>query len=173
MVNIAMNRAVHLARRDALYRCCIELLEGRHAEASIVKRRSRIEGILKHLSEARHEAICALRGNRGWRSEKIFVKYLELIYDAAQAAQVMIQHEALLKADKSFLKRLLGMGTAKLTQFEDRHRSMEREILDGITVLVMYASSTYSELKKANLNSLSPSDKARYRVAYSAVHPVE
>jgi len=173
MVNIAMNRAVHLARRDAHYRRCIELLEARRSEASIVKRRGRIEEILKRLSEARYEAICAMRGNRSWRTEKIFVKYLDLIYDAAQAAQVMIQHEALLRADKSFLKRLLGVGMARLTQFEDRHRSMEGEILDGIVVLVMYASSTYSELKKANIDSLSPNDKARYRVAYSAVHPGE
>ena len=173
MVDIAMNRAVHLARRDAHYRCCIELLEARCAEASIMKRRGRIEEILRCLSEARYEAICAMRGNRSRRTEKIFVKYLDLIYDAAQAAQVMIQHEALIRADKSFLKRLLGVGTARLAQFEDRYRSMEGEILDGIAVLVMYASSTYSELKKANIDLLSPNDKARYRVAYSAVHPGE
>ncbi len=173
MVNFAINRAVHLARRDAHYRCCIELLEGRQAEASALKRRSRIEGILKHLSEARHEAICALRGSKGCRSEKLFVKYLDLICSAARANHVMIQHEALLKADRSFLKQLLGMEAAKLTQFEDRHRSIEMEILGGITVLVMYASSIYSGLKKENLSSLSPTEKARYRVAYRAIHPVE
>ena len=173
MVDISMNRAVHLARRDAHYRMSMELLEARHQEAPIAKRRGRIEGILKHLSEARYEAICAVRGNRGRYSERIFVKFLDLIYDAAQAAQVMIQYEALLRADKSFLKRLLGMGTAKLTQFENRHRGMESEILEGIAVLVMYASSAYGELKKANIRSLSPSDKARYRLAYGALHPVD
>ncbi|MEJ2746150.1 MAG: hypothetical protein P8123_10780, partial [bacterium] len=102
MVNISMNRAVHLARRDAHYRISMELLEGRRQEAHISKRRNRIEGILRHLSEARYEAICAVRGNKGRYSERIFVKFLDLIYDAAQAAQVMIQYEALLRADKSF-----------------------------------------------------------------------
>jgi hypothetical protein len=50
---------------------------------------------------------------------------------------------------------------------------MESEILDGIALLVMYASSAYGDLKKANLRSLSSSDRVRYRLAYSALHPLD
>ena len=173
MVNISMNRAVHIARRDAHYRCCIRLLEQRFEESPLVKRRKRLEGILHHLEEAIREATCALRGTRGWRDEKIFLKYLHLAYDGVKAALVMLEHEALLKEDKSFLKRLLGGGTAMLATFEDRSRSMEREILDHVAQLVLYASSTYSELKKANHDSLSNADQGRYLIAYDAVMPEE
>ncbi len=171
MVNISMNRAVHLARRDAHYRCFIHLLEQRFEQATLVKRRRRMEEILHHLSEASREATCALRGARGWRDERLFVKYLALAYDGVKAALVMLEHEALLREDKSFLKRLLGGGAAILAAFEERSRSMEREILDHVAQLVLYASSTYSELKEANHASLSPADHGRYRVAYEAAMP--
>lgn len=171
MVNISMNRAVHIARRDAHYRCCIRFLEQRFEETPLLKRRKRLEGILHHLEEANREATCALRGDRGWRDEKIFLKYLLLIYDGVKAALVMLEHESLLKEDKSFLKRLLGGGTAMLATFEERSRSMEREILDHVAELVLYASPTYSELKKANHDSLSNADQERYRIAYEAVLP--
>jgi len=171
MVNIAMNRAVHLARRDAHYRCYIELLEKRFEEASLAKRRERIAKMLSHLEEARHEAICALRGTSGWRAEKMFVKYLNLICDAALAAQVMIHHEALLREDKSFLKKFLRGGMEKILQFEERSRSMAGEIIDTMAQLVLYAGSIYSELKAANLESLSPNDRVRYRIAHDVVAP--
>jgi hypothetical protein len=168
-----MNRTVHLARRDAHYRCCIRLLEQRFEETPLLKRRRRLEGILHHLGEASREATCALRGNRGWRDEKIFLKYLILVFDGVKAALVMLEHEALLREDKSFLKRLLGGGTALLATFEERSRCMEREILDHVSQLVLYASPTYSELKKANHDSLSAADQERYRIAYEAVLPEE
>lgn len=171
MVNISMNRAVHLARRDAHYRCFISLLEQRFEESPLPKRRRRMEGILHHLAEASREATCALRGHRGWRDEKIFLKYLVLVYDGVKAALVMLEHESLLREDKSFLKRLLGGGTAILAAFEERSRSMEGEILDHVAQLVLYASSTYSELKKVNHDSLPPADQVRYRIAYDAVIP--
>jgi len=171
MVLISMNRAVHLALRDAHYRRCVEELERSFGESSIVKRRERIERILGHLAEARHEAECALRGHRGWRAERMFVKFLTLIYDAAKAAQVMILHEGLLREDKSFLKKLLGSGASQLVQFEERNRSMEGEILERVAKLVLHASPTYSDLKKANMESLSPQDQSRYRIAYDAVIP--
>lgn len=171
MVNIAMNRAVHLARRDAHYRCCIQLLEQRFEESPLAKRRKRLEGILHHLAEATLEATCALRGNRGWRDEKIFLKYLHLVCDGVKAALVMLEHEALLREDKSFLKRLLGGGAAMLATFEERSRSMEVEILDHVGQLVLYASPTYSALKNANHDSLSATDQERYRIAYTAVLP--
>mgnify|MGYP007001844075 CR=1 FL=1 len=104
MVNISMNRAVHLARRDAHYRCFILLLEQRFEQATLVKRRRRMEEILHHLSEASREATCALRGARGWRDERLFVKYLALAYDGVKAALVMLEHEALLREDKRFFK---------------------------------------------------------------------
>jgi len=171
MVDISMNRAVHLARRDAHYRLCIELLEKRHVKASVSKRGERIERIMSHLNEAREEAIYALRGYQGWRTEKMFVKFLHLICDAAKAAQVMVQYESLLKEDKSFLKRFLGEGIAKLVQFEERSRSMEAEILDKMAELMLFASSTYSELKAENIRSLSDRDKERYEIAYAALIP--
>lgn len=171
MVDIAMNRAVHLARRDAHYRCYLENLEKRFHESSLEKRKGRIEKMLHHLAEACYEGTCALRGTRGWRAEKMFVKYLNLIYDAARAAQVMVQHEALLKEDKSFLKKFLRGGAAKIVQFEERSRSMAEEIIDTMAELVLYASSTYSELKKANIESLTPNDRVRYRIAHDAVVP--
>lgn len=171
MVDISMNRAVHLARRDAHYRLCMDLLERRFEEASVARRRERIERIMGHVGEARDEAIYALRGHAGWRAEKMFVKFLHLMYDAAKAAQVMVQYEALLKEDKSFLKRFLGGGIAKLVQFEERSRSMEAEILDKMAELILYAGSTYSELKAANIESLSGDDKARYHIAYGALIP--
>jgi hypothetical protein len=171
MVNILMNRAVHLARRDAHYRCYIELLEKRFEEASLAKRKERIAVMLRHLDEARQEAMYALRGTSGWRSEKMFVKYLNLICDAALAAQVMVYHEALLREDKSFLKKFLRGGMEKIMQFEERSRSMAGEIIDTMAQLVLYASSTYSELKIANMESLSPNDRVRYRIAHDAVAP--
>jgi len=171
MVDIAMNRAVHLARRDAHYRRCMEYLEKRFEETSLARRRERIDMILFHVGEARDEATYALRGEGSWRVERLFVKLLDLIYDAAKAAQVMVQCEALLKEDRSFLKRFLGAGAAKLAQFEERSRSMEAEILDTIAELILYASPTYSELKRMNTDSLSDGDKARYHIAYDAVVP--
>ncbi|MCX6357622.1 MAG: hypothetical protein NT045_07105 [Candidatus Aureabacteria bacterium] len=171
MVDILMNRAVHVARRDAHYRCSLELLEGRFGDASLAKRRDRVARMLAHLEEASYEATCALRGTRGWRAEKMFLKYLHLICDAARAAQVMVQHEALLKEDKGFLKQFLRGGEAKIAQFEERARSMAGEIIEAVAELVLYASATYSDLKKANLDSLSPNDKTRYRIAHDAVIP--
>ncbi|HOE28001.1 MAG: hypothetical protein IT574_09150 [Candidatus Aureabacteria bacterium] len=171
MVNIAINRAVHLARRDAHYRCCIRLLEQRFEETPLVKRRRRLEGILHHIAEAIREATCALRGSRGWRDERIFLKYLLLVCDGVRAALVMLEHEALLREEKGFLKRLLGGGAAILVTFEERSRSMEQEILDHVAQLVLYASSTYSALKKANHDSLRGADRERYRIAYEAVLP--
>jgi len=171
MVNIGMNRAVHLARRDAHYRRYIELLEKRFEEASLAKRREKIEKMLGHLREACYEATCALRGTDGWRAEKMFVKYLNLIYDSAFSAQVMVQHEALLREDKSFLKKFLRGGGEKIAQFEQRSGDMEREIIDTMAQLVLYASYTYSELKNANLESLTPGEKARYHIAHNAVAP--
>ncbi|MDD5557582.1 MAG: hypothetical protein PHN82_10105 [bacterium] len=171
MVNVAMNRAVHLAQRDAHYRLCIELLERRHEESSIARRRERIERVLRHIGEARTEAVFALRGRRGTRAEHLFVKFLDLIHDAAKAAQVMAHHEALLKEDKSFLKRFLGTGIVRLAQFEERSRGMEGELLDKLAELILYASAAYSDLKRSNIDLLDPPERARYQIAYAALIP--
>lgn len=172
MVNITINRAVHLARRDAHYRLCVRLLRESWEIASVVRRRKRIHKILNHTQEAYSEALYALRGYKKSRAEKHFVKYLDLMYDAAKAAGVMVQHEALIKEDKSFLNQFLGTGAEMLGQFEEfekRHGRMVREILRGMSEIASLARTPYRRLHRANIELLSHNDHLRYRSAYKAV----
>jgi hypothetical protein len=168
MVEIAVNRPVHLARRDAHYRQCVELLRGCSEIASVARRRVRIRRILDHVQEAYQEAIYALRGYKGSRAEKQFVRYLDLTYDAAKAAQVMVQHEALLKEDKSFMPQFLGASTAKLVGFEVAHRGMVGKILNVMNEIASLASDTFQKLRKNNMEALSPNESKRYQNAYRA-----
>ena len=168
MVNVAMNRPVHLARRDAHYYSYLQIMKKVSHKGPLEKRRDKIEGILRHLKEAYQEARYAVRGFKAHATEEQFIKYLDLLYDAAKAAAAMVQHETLLEEDKSFLNCFLGVETEKIMQSERCFERMGRDIINGMDEIVSLAGTAYNRLRRANMNWLSPDDRERYQSAYQA-----
>ena len=168
MVNIAMNRAVHLARRDAHYRRFQIRMRDCAGLTSLARRHARIQMVLYHITEAHREAVYAMRGFRKARLERQFVRFLDLMRDAAQAAAVMVQHEGLIKEDRSFLNQFLETKTEIVGRFEEHHRKMLEESLGGIGDMVAAAEKSYRKLRRRNLEALSPDEHRRYKTAYDA-----
>jgi hypothetical protein len=169
MVDIAMNRAVHLAQRDAHYKLYMSLLKKCIEISSVKRRRCRIQTLLNHIKEAYFEGLYAMRGCRVSRTEKYFNRYLELVYDAAKAAEVMVEHEVLLREDKSFLPRFLKVDDGGLARFEERHRAMVKELLQGMADMARRATPVCRKLVESNFGALKSSDLRRYKTAYQAV----
>src|SRR2546425_678421 len=106
MRELALNRPVHLAGRDAYYEGAVKLLQGDLMNYPVGDRLEKCRHITYLLQLAHEHAAFALRGLDSSREEKLFVQFLELLLDSAQALQVMTKHENLLVSDRELLREL-------------------------------------------------------------------
>lgn len=166
MVDISINRAVHLARRDKLYMRARRQLRSQFSGQSLSKRGKSLEKLLYLLEQAKAEAESALRGMSRDSSEGNMFKFLELLCDAADAACAMVRHEALLEHDKNFLKAFMGKEAAGVMKTEIGYRRSADEIVKGMQSMVAAVDEAYTNLRKAERKSISKEERERYRRAY-------
>lgn len=162
MVQVTMNRAVHLARRDKHYEKALGLIAGNVNDEPLSQRVWRVENLIQNLETAYHEAFYALRGYEGDVDEQNFLKVLELVLDSAWAAQAMVRHENLLEEDKSFLNQFLGESIDKITQAERTYKERAQDILLGIQELTLTAKPAFDKVRQKNIQSLTDEERARY-----------
>lgn len=162
MTNVAMNRPVHLARRDAFYQKALELLKGETFSEPLSERVWRVEKLIYNLKSAFKEARYAQRGVRCDKNEVNFLKVLELVLDSARAVQAMVDHENLLEEDKSFLHEFLGESIAKINKDENTYRTRAKDILKGIQELTQMAEAAFDKVRSENIKKLSEEDRSRY-----------
>lgn len=162
MVNVTMNRAVHLARRDKHYEKALQLLSDDFSAEPLSQRVWRVDNLIANLETAYQEGYFAVRGIDLDLDEQNFLKVLELVMDSAWAAQAMVQHENLLEEDKSFLNQFLGESLDKITQSEKSYKERAQNILVGIRDLTRSAQRAFEKVREKNLKSLTEDERARY-----------
>lgn len=162
MVNVTMNRAVHLARRDKHYEKALNLLSADFDKEPLSQRVWRVENLIQNLESASQEAFYALRGAEADNEEQYFLKVLELVLDTAWAVQAMVRHENLLEEEKSFLNQFLGESLDKIMQAERTYKDMGKDILVSIRELTLSAQKAFEKVREKNMKGLNAEERARY-----------
>lgn len=162
MVNVTMNRVVHLARRDKHYEKALSLLSTDFDKEPLSQRVWRVENLIQNLEAASQEAFYALRGTEAEQDEQNFLKVLELVLDTAWAVQAMVRHENLLEEDKSFLNQFLGESLDKIMQAERTYKDMGKDILISIRELTQSAQKAFEKVREKNMKGLNAEERARY-----------
>lgn len=166
MVDISINRPVHLARRDKLYMRARRQLRVQFSGQSLEKRGGNLDMLIYLLEQAKGEAESALRGKSksvpGWN----MFKFLELLCDSAEAACAMVRHEALIVQDRSFLKAFMGKEAQGIMRTEIGYRKSADEIVQGMRSMVAAVDEAYHKLRLIERETCSSEGRERYRRAY-------
>jgi len=169
MRELALNRPVHLAGRDAFYECALRSLQGDLMNYPVEDRLEKCKAIVALLQSAREHADFALRGVDSTREEKLFVSFLDLLLDSAQALQVMTKHEHLLASDRELLRELVGENLERTERSAAEHRQLACNLLKETNHLIQMAAETFRKLKEKNHGELARDEsRARYQKAFDS-----
>lgn len=169
MRELALNRPVHLAGRDAYYEHAVRFLQGDLMNYPAADRLEKGRAIVSLFQFAREHADFAQRGVEAKREEKLFLQFLDLLLDSAQALQVMTKHEHLLASDRELLRELLGENLEMIDRSAAEHRQLAHNLLKETIHLIQMAAETFRKLKEKNLAEFGKDDsRARYQRAYES-----
>ena len=164
--DVTMNRPVHLARRDKTYDEFLAMLRRVSLRLSSRRRLAVVRRMITLLNASLRSARLALRGRKGRKVERDFLKYIELHLDAADAVRAMTRCEADLEDDLSLLKKLVGSDSKRLLSLVVGYRKRGWEVILGMRDIATGAKRMAKDLREENLNSLEGDDLRRYQLAY-------
>jgi len=166
MRELALNRPVHLAGRDTNYEHAMKLLQGDLMNYEVADRLDKCRAITTSLQLAHEHGEYALRGMESCREEKLFVQFLALLLDSAQALQVMTKHEHLLMSDRELLREFLSQNAELIDRSAAEHRQLAQNLLKETIQLIQMAAEAFKKLNEKNLGELDKDDsRARYQRA--------
>jgi hypothetical protein len=169
MRELSLNRPVHLAGRDAFYEQAVKLLEGDLMNYSAADRWEKCRAISSFIQLAKEHADFAMRGMECGREEKLFLQFLVLLLDSAQALQVMTKHEHLLASDRELLRELLGQDTELIERSAAEHRQLASNLTKETVLLIQMATKAFERLKEKNLGEFDKDDaRPRYKRAHES-----
>jgi hypothetical protein len=110
-----------------------------------------------------------MRGIEACREEQLFVRFLDLLLDSAQALLVMTKHEHLLASDREMLRELLGANAELVDRSAAEHRQLAQSLLRETTQLIQMADETFRKLQENDLAEFGKNDSlARYQRAFDS-----
>ena len=169
MRELAQNRPVHIAGRDAYYEQAVKLLQGDLMNYEVRDRLEKCRAITSLLHLAHEHSDFALRGMQPGREEKLFVQFLALLLDSAQSLQVMTNHENLLMSDREVLREFLSSNAEMLDRSAAEHRQLAHNLLKETIQLIQMAADAFTKLKEKSLAELeNDTVRARYKRAYDS-----
>ncbi len=163
-----LNRAIHLARRDAFYERAVELLCIPSQEMDLQARIQQINKVMALLKTASKHAFFAVRSPRAAPKEHDFLHFLGLIADNVQSIHSMLLHQAHLEAAESFLCQFLNASAEQAILPALHYRRRADDLMQGLWQMLRYAQSPYRALQVQIAEAMSPDDKARYDKAYAS-----
>jgi hypothetical protein len=163
-----LNRPIHLARRDVHFERAVELLYMPINELDTESRIRHVEKVVNLLSSAQHHAFLATKSAGTIQAEHDFLRFLNLMLHNVQSAHAMMQHQTHLEGEEGFLCQFLSAPPEECALPALHYRRRADDILQGVWHLMRLALRPYRELQRANTNSLSPQELARYRRAYQS-----
>lgn len=167
-VHFDLNRPIHLARRDVFFERGIELLYAPLHKLSTATRLAHIEVILSLLKTAEKHAFFATQCNHTSPQELDFLRFLRLIFDNVQSVQAMLQHQAHLEVEESFLCQFLSAGPEQCVLPAMHYQRRAEDILQGLWNVLQLAHTPYRAIQHTNMQSMTDEEKARYRKAYES-----
>ena len=169
MRELVLNRPVHLAGRDAYYETAVKLFRGDLQHLEVGDRLEKCRAIAILLQFAREHATFALRGMDGIREEKLFLRFLELFLDSAQALQVVTKHEQLFVSDRELLSEFLGQNTEGIDRSAAEHHQLAIDLIEETIQLIQMADASFQKLKEKNQAEFGNDDyRPRYQRAYES-----
>ncbi len=168
MREIALNRPVHLAGRDAYYECAMKTLQGNLMSYDVADRMERCRSASAALSLAHDHANFALRGIDPCREELLFVDFLQLLQDSVQSLQVLTKHEHLMISEQDVLQEFLRESPEEIARSAAEHRQLAEGLLKETLQLIQMAADAWQRLRAANQTSCGTECMSRYRRAYES-----
>jgi hypothetical protein len=169
MRELSLNRPVHLAGRDVFYDQAVKLLQGDLMNYPANDRWEKCRAITGFIQLAKEHADFAMRGMECSREEKLFLQFLVLLVDSAQALQVMTKHEHLLASDRELLRELLGQDTELIERSAVEHRQLAQNLIRETVQLIQMATTAFDKLKQKNLAEFDKDDaRPRYQRAHDS-----
>jgi hypothetical protein len=169
MRELSLNRPVHLAGRDVFYDQAVKLLQGDLMNYPVSDRSEKCRAITTLIHLAKEHADFSMRGIECSREEKLFLQFLVLLLDSAQALQVMTKHEQLLASDRELLHEFLGQDTELIERSAAEHRQLAQTLLKETIQLIQMATDAFGKLKEKNLAEFDKHDaRPRYQRAYDS-----
>ena len=161
-----INRPVFLARRDAFYEVAVDSLYVPSSGSSTQERITIIEKIINLLKKSRENAFLACQSKKKSPRESDFLHFLNLISHNIESILLMIQNQAHMEEDESFMTQFLNtspdQGLLQAKQFKRR----AEDIRNGVWTVLRLAHAPYRNLQQESLRDLKPEEFQRYEKAY-------
>lgn len=166
MGKVNINRPVHLALRDHSCEEALDLLKYAFAARPLNSRIAIINSLVEKLQLAADEARYSLRGFPGKQEERDFAKFLRMLLDGARTVRVMTAHEELLHRDTSFIKRILGDNSRRITESRFSHRNYGGRMMEDLKIMAGVAEKAYQKLKQDNFLDCDEEGRRRYQTMF-------
>jgi len=85
-----------------------------------------------------------------------------------QAVQAMMQHQAHLEMEESFLCQFLNTSSEQCVLPAMHYQRRAEDILQGLWNMLQLAHTPYRALQEANTQSMSADERNRYNKAYAS-----
>lgn len=167
MVDVNINRPIYLAQRDKYYlRAVNNLYEDFHSRP-LEERFEKIAQIIDLFKETNQQAVNAMRDDTVDEGEIHFLKCLELIIDALEAAHIMVRHEMIVEQDKSFLNQFLNESFYAYCMENEVSSEVAKRILHSTASLVSIVTEQFEILRNNNFKNLPDEDRIRYNLMFN------
>lgn len=163
-----LNRPVHLAIRDIHFERAVQVLCIPLTGASIEVRLKRLAGILELLETAKKHTEFARRSATDPSREDEFLYFMKLIRQNVQSVYAMVQNQAHLQENESFLCQFLDTNPEQSTMPAMAYKRRAEDILQGLWHVLRLAHAPYRKLQKLSQEELDPSEMERYKKAYNS-----
>ena len=167
-VHFAINRPIHLARRDVFFERAVELLYTPLQRMTTAERIRHIEAIRSMMKTAETHAFFAIQASSTVAQESDFLRFMKLISDNVQSALAMLEHQLHLEAEESFLCQFLSATPEQCVLPAMHYQRRAEDILQGLWNVLQLAHTAYRSLQQENLHKLAEDERVRYRQAYDS-----
>lgn len=169
MPNLALNRPVHLAGRDAHFEHAVKLLRADLMNYDVADRFEKCRLITSVLQSSAEHSDFALRGADGCKEEELFARFVGVLLDSAQSLLSMTKHEQMLATDRVLVREFLGKEVELLDRSAAEHRQLAQNILRETIALIEMSADSFRKLKEKNLADLDAEEsRKRYQRAYES-----
>jgi hypothetical protein len=166
--HLHMNRPVHLARRDAYYEAAVELLNRPLHGLDLRERVRQAERALALFKTAAHHARFAGRSPQALPQEADFLRFMQLVIDQIGSLLAMTQQQTHFLLEECFLGQFLKAQPEQLQLMPGHYQRRAEDIQEGLCHLLQMAYQPHHDLYEADMNGLTPEERARYNQAYGS-----
>ena len=159
-----LNRPVHLARRNVLYKKAVEHLQRLPSIRTTKEKRLIAEQALFLFRESRRHAEAADHSETALESDGLFVKFLDTAVDNTHSVARMLRRVHSVETSDNPLDQFMGKAGTGI-KMRGHYRRCITHVLKGLLYILEQAESPFEELCRIDLEKMSAADQARYEKA--------